>query len=503
MMKRIRRALTNMSIRYKLSLLVVVTMTLILLVNVFMYYNLNRITRQMDEIYVGNVKLSELEDSLDLVQTSVAGYLNTKSTDSLNDYYVAEQEYEKLLESMEIKATDSQLKLMERNIYWMSTNYLALTSDTIEAKRGRNVEKYKDCYEKSGQLYNYIKTYITSLNGYRFRSNTESYAMLSSSVGYLEIMSVLMFIIMAAFNVMLVILVTRNITMPLHELSLAADKVSAGELENAPEVKVHGMDEVGVVTVAFNQMVNSIPGYLTRLREGMEKEQLLKEKEILMEAHLKDAQLKYLQAQINPHFLFNTLNAGSQLAMMEKADRTYDYIQNVAAFFRYNVSKNDEVSLEKEIELVDTYIYILNVRFSGDIHFSKEIEDEELLRIQLPGMVLQPIVENAVNYGIRDIEREGKITLSIYRVDDNVCISISDNGIGMSQELISSVLSGEYDSLTIDEEESKKGNGIGLRNVIERLNIYFDNKNSFDIISSGKNQGTEVVITVPFTDEES
>ena len=126
MLKRIRRALTNMSIRYKLSLLVVVTMTLILLVNVFMYYNLNRITRQMDEIYVGNVKLSELEDSLDLVQTSVAGYLNTKSTDSLNDYYVAEQEYEKLLESMEIKATDSQLKLMERNIYWMSTNYLAL-----------------------------------------------------------------------------------------------------------------------------------------------------------------------------------------------------------------------------------------------------------------------------------------------------------------------------------------------------------------------------------------
>ena len=75
----------------------------------------------------------------------------------------------------------------------------------------------------------------------------------------------------------------------------------------------------------------------------MEKEQQLKEKEILMEAHLKDAQLKYLQAQINPHFLFNTLNAGSQLAMMEHADRTYDYIQNVAAFFRYNVSKNDEV----------------------------------------------------------------------------------------------------------------------------------------------------------------
>ena len=307
---------------------------------------------------------------------------------------------------------------------------------------------------------------------------------------------------------MLVILVTKNITKPLHELSIAANKVSAGELENTPEVKVHGKDEVGVVTVAFNQMVSSIPGYLTRLRDSMEKEQQLKEKEILMEAHLKDAQLKYLQAQINPHFLFNTLNAGSQLAMMEHADRTYDYVQNVAAFFRYNMTKNDEVTLAQEIELVDIYIYILNVRFAGDIHFTKEIEDEGLLEVMLPGMILQPIVENAVNYGIRDIEREGHITLSVYRVDDNVCISIQDNGIGMSQELIEKVLRGEYTGLSEKEKNEEKyeeksgnknkGNGIGLNNVFERLRLYFDGKNNVDIISSGKDQGTEVIITIPY-----
>ena len=102
----------------------------------------------------------------------------------------------------------------------------------------------------------------------------------------------------------------------------------------------------------------------------------------------------------------------------------------MAAFFRYNMTKNDEVTLAQEIELVDIYIYILNVRFAGDIHFTKEIEDDGLLEVMLPGMILQPIVENAVNYGIRDIEREGHITLSVYRVDNNVCISIQDNGIG-------------------------------------------------------------------------
>ena len=103
----------------------------------------------------------------------------------------------------------------------------------------------------------------------------------------------------------------------------------------------------------------------------------------------------------------NTLNAGAQLAMMEGADRTYEYVQNVAEFFRYNVKKsNDIVTVREELELVDHYIYILNVRFSGDIHYGKEIE-EDLLDSCMPSMILQPIVENSVNHGIRD-ERRGK-----------------------------------------------------------------------------------------------
>ena len=219
-----------------------------------------------------------------------------------------------------------------------------------------------------------------------------------------------------------------------------------------------------------------------------------------MEAHLKDAHLKYLQAQINPHFLFNTLNAGTQLATMERADKTSQYIQHVAAFFRYNIQENDEVSLAQEIQLVDTYIYILNVRFSGEIQFTKEIESEDLLDIRIPGMILQPIVENSVNYGIRNIERTKRISISVYRVDDNVCISVLDNGVGMSQELIREVLNGEYRN---DPESDKKhGNGVGLNNVIERLRLYYNGTNNFEIISNGRDQGTEVVITVPLAEEQ-
>ena len=503
-MKLLRKLYVNTPIRTKLTLLIIGSMLLILMINVFMYFNLNSITRQMDEIYVGNVTLNELDDNLDAVQSSVKDYLNTKSTDSLDEYYHATQKYQDMLVGMETETTDSTMGLMERNIYYMSENYLRIVSDTIEAKRGRNVEKYRGLYGEAEDIYSYIKTYITSLNDYRFRGNTESYRETSIAVGYLELISIVMFVVMAAFDIMLVVLVTRNITRPLHELADAADKVSEGNLAEVGMVKVHGHDEVGVVTEAFNQMVSSIPGYLSRLRESMEKEQLLKEKELIMEASLKDAHLKYLQAQINPHFLFNTLNAGTQLAMMEHADRTTDYIQNVAAFFRYNVTENDEVTLAQEIELVDTYIYILNVRFSGDIHFTKEIESEDLLNIMLPGMVLQPIVENAVNYGIRDLEREGHIVLSVYRMDDNICISIMDNGVGMKQEIIDEILSGEYKPETHEEDNLSKrgGNGVGLRNVIERLNIYFNDRNNVEIVSEGKDQGTEVIISLPFNEPE-
>ena len=211
------------------------------------------------------------------------------------------------------------------------------------------------------------------------------------------------------------------------------------------------------------------------------------------------AEMDYLKYQINPHFLFNTLNAGAQLAMMEGADRTYEYVQNVAEFFRYNVKKsNDIVTVREELELVDHYIYILNVRFSGDIHYGKEIE-EDLLDSCMPSMILQPIVENSVNHGIREMNGEGKIRLKVYHVDgDTLGISIRDNGIGMDRDTIEKVLGGNY-----HEEQSGGGsNGIAMGNIIARLKLFTQNEDVMTILSDGKNQGTEVILYLPIKERE-
>ena len=145
---------------------------------------------------------------------------------------------------------------------------------------------------------------------------------------------------------------------------------------------------------------------------------------------------------------------------------------------------------------MDSYVYILNVRFVGEIRFQKRIEDE-WLSLRIPSMILQPIVENSVNYGIRNISWEGLIELSVYRNGKYVCISIKDNGIGMTRERIDQILNGN-----IEEDSSEKNsNGIGLGNVISRLKLYFDEDDLITINSEGENKGTEVIIYIPIRDE--
>lgn len=206
-----------------------------------------------------------------------------------------------------------------------------------------------------------------------------------------------------------------------------------------------------------------------------------------MKNDLKEAQLKYLQAQINPHFLFNSLNAGAQLAMMEGAERACIFIENMADFFRYNVRKTDQdATLGEELRLVDNYIYILNVRFAGDIHYEKRV-DERLLHTPMPSMIIQSIIENAVNHGIREMEGAGSICLSVYREGDFACIQVADNGKGIDSQVAEKILRGE----SAHSESGRDSAGIGMDNVINRLRRYYDMEYVIDIrrLEEG---GTEV-----------
>ncbi|MBP5624264.1 MAG: sensor histidine kinase [Lachnospiraceae bacterium] len=348
---------------------------------------------------------------------------------------------------------------------------------------------YRQRYEEASDLYGYINTYINSLNNEQFKENSENYREMINAFRVFEMIGNVILFTVIISNAVLILRLTAAIIQPLKSLTGMASEVSNGNFDIEP-LPVYSEDEIGVVTKTFNQMVVSIQNYIVRIRESVKVEQQLKEKELMMEAHLKDAQLKYLQAQINPHFLFNTLNAGAQLAMMEGADKTYEYVKIMAEFFRYNVKKGSEtVTIGEELELVDNYIYILNVRFSGDIKYEKDI-DKKLLGVEMPSMILQPIVENCVNHGIRDMLGEGKIKISVYSIENTACIRVEDNGIGMSEETIQNLMSGK----PAEKDDKKSSAGIGMDNVMARLKLFVGSDDVMSIESEGEGKGSKFTI---------
>lgn len=478
----------------KVLLAVVSIMLLMLVINIILYSQINKTIRRMDTVYSSNVDLTELSDSLSDVQEALYAYLSVKTSDSLENYYKSEQTYRNLLENLGNQISSNPTMLLERNIRKMSESYLALAEEAVSAKRGRNVEKYKELYDSSQNLYSYINTYIDELNSQQFRNNSASYQTLREALEYLEISSLVLMTVMMGIGILMLFGITKGMIEPLTNLAETANLVGQGNF-NVKMPPTDSLDEVGIVTRAFNTMVESLEEYIIRTTRSMEKEQQMMERELLMKNHLKEAQLKYLQSQINPHFLFNSLNAGAQLAMLEDAEKTCIFVEKMADFFRYNVKKGlEDASLEEELAAVENYIYILNVRFAGEIHFTRQA-DERIMDCRVPSMILQPIVENAVNHGIRNIDWEGCIHLEIMEEEGRIFIRIRDNGKGMSQERIQEVLSGQAG----DGEEQSDSTGVGMNNVISRLELYYNQKNLVEIRSQGENKGTEVILKLPKT----
>lgn len=346
------------SIQTRLSLAMVLVMLFVVCINFFIFEQIHSGVDRIDAVFSSNAAINDLSDTLNKLEGTVYEYLNTKGTKALENYYRYEQDYRQLLDELNDRNVESEVKMLEKNIRRMSESYLEQTSETVQAKRGRNIEKYKASYEKEKLLYEYITSYIYKLNNLRFRMNSANYQILLNSMDVLYRLALVVIFIVAAVGVAIILLVVRSMIRPLTQLSNTAHEVAMGNLD-VPILPVVCEDEVGVVTRGFNQMLDSIRVHITQQRENMEKQAQMKERELLMETHLKEEQLKYLQAQINPHFLFNCLNAGAQLAMLEDAERTGVFLEKMADFFRYNVRKmEDDAMLWEEVDaLITTFIF--------------------------------------------------------------------------------------------------------------------------------------------------
>lgn len=485
----------GLALRKKVSLAFAVSMGLVVLVNLYMYMSINRMVDALDTIYASNVTLGTLADTLDQVQNNTYEYLTAKSTDALESYYRSVQDYQRDIGALNDRPTDNPILLAERNIRTMSLVYLDLADQAVTAKRGGDIEQYKTSYDEATRIYGYITDCVEHLDDQQFRVNSQSYSLLLQSLSTVELLSLVLLLLAILLNLLVLLFFAGAVTKPLTQLTERADQVSQGNLGVAP-LPDQGKDEFAVVARAFNQMVASLNDNIRQLKARMEREKRMMEERLLMETHLKEAELRSLQAQINPHFLYNTLNAGAQLAMMEGAEDTCLFIENLADFFRYNVKKVGELStLEEEIHQVENYLYVLNVRFSGEIHFART-GVPVLPQLTLPGLVLQPLVENAVEHGLREVSWEKRVSIHVEQAPGWCYVSVLDNGTGIDPETAQGILSSS-------EEETPTGahTSVGLRNVLARLRLFYGREDVMTIGPNGPQGGTAVCLRIPVEEE--
>lgn len=202
--------------------------------------------------------------------------------------------------------------------------------------------------------------------------------------------------------------------------------------------------------------------------------------------------MKALQMQINPHFLFNTLEAIKINILLGETAEAAEMIRILAGIFRWNVKSGESiVTLEEELIYAKSYLDLQKIRLKDRLETVYEISDE-VKNVKVIKLILQPIIENAVAHGIEEIAQKGQIAITAEKQGDVVIIHVKDNGLGMSAEKLESIRSEIYSK--IEPDSSYK---IGLRNVNERIKIYFGQQYGIKINSS-PGQGTDVSIVLPF-----
>jgi ligand-binding sensor protein/anti-sigma regulatory factor (Ser/Thr protein kinase) len=255
--------------------------------------------------------------------------------------------------------------------------------------------------------------------------------------------------------------------------------------------KIEVMAEL--VHIVVNQLVEKSMVNLIQEELNTKSIKLMEEQKarIELEKELKISELKALQSQINPHFLFNVLNSIGRLALIEEAQRTEEMVYSLAELLRHVLKNtNDKVTIREDIKYIEKYLKIQSMRFGNRVNYKICIE-EEIEDIKIPVMILQPFIENAISHGLEPSRKNGKISIEGYSLENDIIIKIVDNGVGISKNKLALILE-ENDG----DSNIRKTMGIGIHNTNRRLINYFGKGYKINI-KSKENMGTTVKIKLP------
>ncbi len=316
-----------------------------------------------------------------------------------------------------------------------------------------------------------IEDYMNDFVGDEVRELARIQEQLNQQMTVLTILVVVAAISLTVVLMWNAVRLTRLIVEPIGALSRKARQLGDGNFGAAP-VDTH-ISELQTLDRGFDEMARRIDALMLKQADG--------------QRSLHRAELELLQAQINPHFLYNTLDSIAILADCHREDDVITMVTSLSTFFRNSLNKGEDIiSLEAECNQVKSYLEIQQIRYSDILEYELDIPGE-LMNCQVPKLILQPLVENALYHGIKNRRGMGKITVTGEAKGSDLFLRVQDNGAGMTEEQVQELRDGVYED---------KHTGLGLVNVHKRIKLYCGHPYGLSF-ESEKGKGSTVIIHLP------
>jgi len=487
---------TTDTVRFSIGFKINVVFGIIILLFIFFsLYNrklLNRFSNtytDQTEIYYS---ISRLKDDFAYSDMVINEYLKNGNKTNLADFNGISSKLRLDLQAMSLTIKSDEASYLLRSIRNSFDTYYSECCGASFLYNTNDYDYYRRMYYAQN-INDYLLRYCDELLELIVVDTMVSNQLLMeqhTKLTYLNL-GIIIFIVLLFF--VCVVYVNLNITRPLNALLTQAEELSKGNLDvKVPEGKLQST--VSILSKTFNHMAQNIKTMMESIQENIKIEKALldeQRKNIEYQTLLNQATFLALQSQINPHFLFNTLNSISRMITLKKEEQAIIMINSLSMLLRYSLSDGQiPVTLAQEIMITEEYLRIQSFRFSDRIRSNIRYENNLVNDIILPKFTLQPIVENAIIHGLESKEDGGDIVITAKRRGKYNIIKIGDNGVGISKEKLKGLR---------DNNLKTTSKSIGLKNTQNRIQIFTSKKDSFRIISK-KNKGT--VITIKLLAEE-
>jgi Putative regulator of cell autolysis len=357
-------------------------------------------------------------------------------------------------------------------------------------RNNHDYEELKSQYNDLQEVYSYINLCFQNVYSAKLSILSvmeEQLSFLQRVITIFQITTLMLMLICCAIYLYKVI---RGVSASIAKMMKGVKSIEK-DVFQAELIEIGSNDEFDEFANAYNSMIKIIQSQMRKLEENADIKERLAAAEIenlRIYSDLQKNHLDFLQSRVNPHFLFNTLNMISSLARIENANQSAELMEITASFLRYNLDNiSKTVTLEKEMQNLKEYVAIQEYRYGGRYTYSFEVE-EQALNFLMPCMILQPLVENAIQHGIAMMLNGGWVCIKALQSEEGIRLEVRDNGVGMTEEQIQDIYKEIY-------ENNSSNTHIGIRNIYRRLQLFYHNDVQFEM--ENINPGLKIVISLP------